>query len=40
MDNLKRNKPKKGNQPYLIMLKKAFAKVTAKNLDRINFLKE
>ncbi len=40
MDNLKRNKTKKGNQPYVFMLQEAFAKATAKDLDRINFLKK
>ncbi|WP_205853556.1 hypothetical protein [Polaribacter filamentus] len=40
MDNLKRNKTKKGNQPYVFMLQEAFAKATANDLDRINFLKE
>ncbi len=40
MDNLKRNKTKKGNQPYVIILQEAFAKATAKDLDRINFLKK
>lgn len=40
LDNLKRNKTKKGNQPYVSMLQDAFAKVTARNLNRINFLKK
>lgn len=40
MDNLKRNKTKKGNQPYVFMLQEAFAKATIKDLDRINFLKK
>jgi hypothetical protein len=40
MDNLKRNKTKKRNQPYVFMLQEAFAKATAKDLDRINFLKK
>lgn len=40
LDNLKRNKTKKGNQPYVLMLQDAFAKVTARNLNRINFLKK
>lgn len=40
MNNLKRNKTKKGNQPYVFMLQEAFAKATIKDLDRINFLKK
>lgn len=40
IDNLKKNKTKKGNQPYVIMLQDAFAKATAKDLDRIAFLKK
>jgi hypothetical protein len=38
--NLKRNKTKKGNQPYIILLEEAFAKVTSKDLAKINFLKK
>ncbi len=40
LNNLKKNKTKKGNQPYVLMLQEAFAKVTTKDLDRINFLKK
>ena len=38
IENLKRNKTKKGNQPYIILLEEAFAKATSKDLARINFL--
>ena len=38
--NLKRNKTKKGNQPYILLLEEAFEKATAKDLARINFLKK
>ncbi|PQJ81823.1 hypothetical protein [Polaribacter glomeratus] len=40
MNNLKRNKTKKGNQPYVFMLQEAFVKASAKDLDRISFLKK
>jgi hypothetical protein len=40
LNNLKKNKTKKGNQPYVLMLQEAFAKVTTKDLGRINFLKK
>jgi hypothetical protein len=40
LDNLKKNKTKKGNQPYVLMLQDAFAKVTSRDLSRINFLKK
>ncbi|MCI2228054.1 hypothetical protein MC378_02660 [Polaribacter sp. MSW13] len=40
VDNLKSNKVKKGNQPYVLMLEEAYAKATSKDLDRINFLKK
>lgn len=40
IDNLKKNKTKKGNQPYVLMLQEAYVKVTAKDLDRISFLKK
>ena len=40
MDNLKRNKTKKRNQPYILLLEEAFIKATAKDLARINFLKK
>ena len=38
--NLKRNKTKKRNQPYILLLEEAFAKATTKDLARINFLKK
>ena len=38
--NLKRNKTKKGNQPYILLLEAAFKKVTVKDLAKINFLKK
>ena len=38
--NLKRNKTKKRNQPYFLLLEEAFAKATTKDLARINFLKK
>ena len=38
--NLKRNKAKKRNQPYILLLEEAFNKATAKDLARINFLKK
>ena len=38
--NLKRNKTKKGNQPYILLLEDAFAKATSKDLAKINFLKK
>ena len=38
--NLKRNKTKKGNQPYILLLEEAFEKATAKDLARIQFLKK
>ena len=40
IENLKRNKTKRGNQPYIILLEEAFAKVTSKDLAKINFLKK
>jgi hypothetical protein len=40
IENLKRNKTKKGNQPYILLLEEAFEKVTSKNLAKINFLKK
>ena len=40
IENLKRNKTKKGNQPYILLLEEAFTKATAKDLARINFLKK
>jgi hypothetical protein len=38
--NLKRNKTKKRNQPYILLLEEAFEKATAKDLGRIVFLKK
>jgi hypothetical protein len=40
IENLKRNKTKKGNQPYIILLEEAFAKVASKDLAKINFLQK
>jgi hypothetical protein len=40
IENLKRNKTKKGNQPYILLLEEAFKKVTVKDLAKINFLKK
>jgi hypothetical protein len=40
IENLKRNKTKKGNQPYILLLEEAFAKATTKDLASINFLKK
>lgn len=40
IDNLKRNKTKKGNQPYVVLLEEAFAKANEKDLARISFLKK
>jgi hypothetical protein len=40
LDNLKRSKTKKRNQPYILLLEEAFIKATAKDLARINFLKK
>ena len=40
IENLKRNKTKKGNQPYVFMLEEAFAKASAKDLDKISYLKK
>jgi hypothetical protein len=40
IENLKRNKSKKRNQPYILLLEEAFNKATAKDLARINFLKK
>ena len=38
--NLRSNKAKKGNQPYIPMLEDAFKKATEKDLSRIKFLKK
>lgn len=40
INNLKRNKTKKGNQPYVLMLEEAFVKATLKDLERISYLKK
>lgn len=40
IEKLQKNKTKKGNQPYVLMLQEAFSKATAKDLDRISFLKK
>jgi hypothetical protein len=40
VENLKRNKTKKRNQPYVLLLEEAFKKAAAKDLARINFLKK
>jgi len=40
IENLKRNKTKKGNQPYILLLEEAFKKATVKDLAKINFLKK
>lgn len=40
IDNLKKNKTKKGNQPYVLMLQDAFVKATAKDLNEIKYLKK
>ncbi|HEY9168909.1 MAG TPA: hypothetical protein VIN72_05440 [Lutibacter sp.] len=37
--NLRSNKTKKSNQPYVIMLEEAFAKATDRDLEKIKFLK-
>jgi hypothetical protein len=40
IDNLKKNKTKKGNQPYVLMLEEAYEKARTKDLAKINFLKK
>ena len=40
IEKLKRNKTKKGNQPYILLLEEAFEKATAKDLARIKFLEK
>lgn len=37
--NLRNNKTKKSNQPYVFMLEEAFAKATGRDLEKIKFLK-
>ena len=39
LDNLQKNKTKKGNQPYVLMLQDAFAKANARDLSKITYLK-
>ena len=39
LENLRSNKTKKSNQPYVVMLEEAFAKVTERDLNRIDFLR-
>ena len=39
LKNLRTNKHKKGKQAYVLMLERAFAKVTQRDLDHIKFLK-
>lgn len=38
--NLTKNKSKKSNQPYVVMLEEAFQKATERDLNRIDFLKK
>lgn len=40
IENLKKNKTKKGNQPYVLMLQEAFNKARLRDLERITFLKK
>lgn len=40
VNTLKKNKLKKGNQPYVLMLEEAYTKANVKSLERINFLKK
>lgn len=40
IEELRSNKSKKGNQPYVYLLEEAFAKATERDLDQINFLKK
>ena len=40
LDNLQKNKTKKGNQPYVLMLQDAFAKANARDLSKITYLKK
>ncbi len=37
---LRNNKTKKGNQPYILMLEEAYEKVTERDLEKIQFLKK
>ncbi|MFP2997609.1 hypothetical protein ABN763_16955 [Spongiivirga sp. MCCC 1A20706] len=38
--NLRTNKDKKRKQPYIVLLEDAYAKATARDLDRVGFLKQ
>jgi hypothetical protein len=40
LEKLRNNKHKKGNQEYIYMLEEAFAKITARDLERIAFLQK
>ncbi|MFT5761512.1 MAG: hypothetical protein ACI8WA_000627 [Polaribacter sp.] len=40
VENLRKSKTKKGNQPYIPMLEEAFKKATQRDLSRIDFLKK
>jgi len=40
IDKLQDNKTKKGNQPFVMMLEEAFAKVTSRDLKHLTFLKQ
>ena len=40
LDNLQKNKTKKGNQPYVLMLQDAFAKANDRDLSKITYLKK
>lgn len=40
VENLKKNKSKKRNQPYVLMLQEAFKKSVKRDLDQIKFLKK
>lgn len=40
LENLKSNKTKKGNQPYVLLLEEAFVKAVSKDVDRISYLKK
>ncbi|MBG49447.1 MAG: hypothetical protein CML05_14270 [Pseudozobellia sp.] len=40
IDNLAKNKGKKSNQPYILLLEEAYRKNTERELERIEFLKE
>lgn len=40
IENLKKNKVKKGNQPYILMLEDAYSKAAKRDLNQIAFLKK